>query len=781
MIIPIIITLYYHCHTHYQTYVAQSLLLFQFIRSRDSTGRKHRGLFFLSMSKLRLEYFANFKKTLKMMLDPSSLSGTLQKKHFSKYPIHHSPNKDVVSANKAITSSCKTGDLNHARQLFDSMPGRTVVSWNTMITGYSKWNMIPEALSLISLMHNSNVKPNETTFSISLSVCGRVQSLNNGKQVHGLVLKSRHERFKLVGSAMLYVYANCCQIGDAWKVFDELSKENELLWSLMLVGYVECNLMREASKVFDEMPRRGVVEWTTLISGYVKSEDGCKKALELFKMMRQTCEDLPNEFTLDSLVRGCSTLGDLLVGRSIHGLIVKSGFEHECSISGALICLYSRCESVDDALLVYDNMPDPSLDNANNLIGGLLNSGKVKEAKSIFINMSKKNPVSYNIMIKGYAMCGRFEDSKKLFMQMPVKILSSLNTMISAYAKNGEIDKALGLFEEAKDEKSPVTWNSMISGYIQNSHHQNALKLYITMHRSSVSQTRSTFSILFHACACLGSLQYGQQLHAHLSKTPFISNVYVGTSLIDMYSKCGSISDANTAFKCIVSPNVAAWTALINGHAHHGSGRNTISRFSLMLEYGITPNAATFVAVLSACARSGLVSMGMKYFRQMKECYNITPTLEHLTCVVDLLGRSGLLHEAEELIENTKIKIDEILLISLLHSSWFLMDMGLGERVVKKMFALDNPSGRVSSACVIMSNIYSGFGKWGKKMKVRDVLRELGGKKDPGCSWIDVDNRTHVFCVDYRKHSDSDVIYATLESLNVNGYYSNEFGFFSLP
>ncbi|KAK6117709.1 hypothetical protein DH2020_048561 [Rehmannia glutinosa] len=561
----------------------------------------------------------------------------------------------------------------------------------------------------------------------------------------------------------MYVYGNCCQIGDARKVFDELRKENELLWSLMLVGYVECNLMTEALNVFDKMPRRGVVEWTTLISGYVKNEDGCKKALDMFKMMREDCEDAPNEFTLDCLVRGCGTLGDLWNGRTVHGLIVKFGFENEYSIGGALICLYCDCESIDDARMVYDTMSDRRVNDSNELIGGLVNLGKIEEAELIFSNMTETNPVSCNLMIKGYAMCGRVEDSKRLFMQMPVKILSSLNTMISVYSRNGEIDKALELFEKAKGEGSPITWNSMISGYIQNDHHENALKLYRTMRRSSISQTRSTFSVLFHACACLGSLQQGQLLHAHLAKTPFSSNVYVVTSLIDI---------------CLSCPNVAAWTALINGHAHHGLGSNAISFFNLMVQKGITPNAATFVAVLSACARAGLVDRGMRYFRLMKERYGITPTLEHITCVVDLLGRSGLLREAEELIKTMQIEADEILLISLLHASSFWMEMEVGERVAAKMHALDPNS---SSACVIMSNMYSRSGKWGQKMKVREILRELGGKKDPGCSWVDVNNRNHVFSVDYRRHPNCDMIYASLESLKVNAQHStNEFDFVSL-
>ncbi|KAG6422553.1 hypothetical protein SASPL_119130 [Salvia splendens] len=139
----------------------------------------------------------------------------------------------VVHTNKAITVSCQNRDLDHARQLFDEMPQRTVVSWNTMITGYSKWNITTNALGLVSLMHFSDVKLNETTFSVSLS---------------------------LVGSGLMYLYANSRRISDAQKLFDELHEENDLLWSLMLVGYVECDSMAEAEAIFHQMPRHGVVE-----------------------------------------------------------------------------------------------------------------------------------------------------------------------------------------------------------------------------------------------------------------------------------------------------------------------------------------------------------------------------------------------------------------------------------------------------------------------------------------------------------------------------------------
>lgn len=417
-----------------------------------------------------------------------------------------------------------------------------------------------------------------------------------------------------------------------------------------------------------------------------------------------------------------------------------------------------------DAKNICDSTSSPSVTESNELIRGFLKLGKIKEAELVFSNMAEKDFISYNLMIKGYARCGRVGESEMLFMQMPIKVLSSQNTMISVYARNGEVDKALELFEKARLEGSPITWNAMISGYIHNDEHENALELYLTMSRSSISPTASTFTVLLYACACLGSLQQGQLLHAHLAKTPFSSYVCAGTTLVDMYSKCGSIEDASSAFRCISSPGTAGWTALINGHAHHGLGSDAVTLFNLMLEKGVAPNTTTFVAVLSACARGGILREGMRFFRSMKEQYGIAPTKEHLTCVVELLGRSGLLNEADELINTMPIETDKVLLTTLLHASLHWMDMDLAERVARRMLDLDP---NTPAAYVIMSNLYSRSGKWGHKLKVRDALKEQGFKKDPGCSWIEVNNRSHVFQVNSRYHPNPD-IYATLESLKLN-------------
>lgn len=640
-----------------------------------------------------------------------------------------------------------------------------------MISAYTKWGRTEEALGVVSTMHRSGTKLNETTFSTLLSSCSRGRSRNHGKQTHCLVLKSGFEDFELVGSSLLNCYASCLEIDDARRVFDVLHMRNPLLWSLMLVGYVQCNLMEDALGVFRRMPAQDVVSWTALISGFSRSEGGCVKALEFFCLMRTSGEAEPNEFTLDSVVRACGRLAVLREGKMIHGSLIRYGFESDPSIGGALIELYCNCNVVQDAKRVYDGLVEPCLSTSNILIEGLIAMGRIEEAESVFSGMVELNTVSYNLMMKGYGQSSRVEDSRSLFGKMPHKTLVSSNTMISVYCRNGEFDEAWKLFEDTKGEKDTVTWNCMISGYVQNQHPEEALKLYMHMHRLEVECSRSTFSTLFRACSGMGALQQGKSLHAHVIKTPFASNVYVGTSLVDMYAKCGNLTDAQASFNCIPSPNVAAWTALINGYAHHGLGIQVIPLFERMLEQGVEPNVITFVGLITACGRAGLVKEGMQFFHLMEK-YSLVPTQEHYACVVDLLGRSGYLQEAEAFINSMPIEADSVVWGALLSACWFFMDMEVGERVAERMFGLDS---KLMSTYVIMSNIYAGVGRWEEVLKVRKKLRGLEVKKDPGCSWIELKNNVHVFRVEDRSHPHCNEIYEVLQELMANACCSFEF------
>uniref|UniRef100_A0A7N0RBR1 Pentatricopeptide repeat-containing protein n=1 Tax=Kalanchoe fedtschenkoi TaxID=63787 RepID=A0A7N0RBR1_KALFE len=673
-----------------------------------------------------------------------------------------SPNPNVISTNILISGCFRRGEVDVARHMFGEMPEPSVVSWNSMLSGYSKWARFEEALLLLSDMHHAHVKLNDATFTSAFSICSKLKAHHAGCQLHSLLLRSGFLSFELVGSALLYFYSSCFRLRDARRVFAELCKQNELVWGLMLVGFVQSDNMKEAMDMFMNMRIRDVRTWTTMISGYSsRGGDGCRRALELFRLMRID-EVKPNEYTLDSIIRTCERLELLNNGRGVHGLTVKAGFEYDDSVASALIELYFYFLAINDARKIYENTAAPDMRVSNSFIEGLVSVGMIDDAELVFKRLSRKNAISYNIMIKGYAMIGRTEDSKLMFEHMPYRNLISSNTMITIYSRNGDLCQALKLFDETKNKRDPVTWSSMISSYIYCGQYEEAYRLFITMLRLPITATRSIFSSLFHACSCVGSLRQGQLFHACLIKTLFESDIYVGTSLIDMYSKGGDIVDAQTSFNSILSPNVAAYSALINGFANNDNGSEALILFESMLQRGVNPNAITFVGVLSACCHEGLVNDGMRFFTSMESHYEITPTLEHYACVVDLLGRSGRLQEAEGLINNMPIEADGVVWGALLGACWYWMDLEVGERVASKMLNLNLLP---VSAFVIMSNIYARSGSWDRKLRVINILRSLGLEKDPGCSWIELNNQFHVFSIEDKVNRVSGELYALLEQI----------------
>ena len=178
----------------------------------------------------------------------------------------------------------------------------------------------------------ARVTLDEVSFPAVLSASARYGSLLLVKNVHYLLLKSGYERFGLARSALLYFCLHCCGTKEAEVVFEELRDGNQVLWSLMLAGYVQRDMIDDAMDVFEKMHARDVVAWTTLISGYAKGEDGCEKPLDLFGCMRRSSEVLPNEFTLDCVVRVCARLGILCAGKVVHRLCIKGGFDFDNSI-----------------------------------------------------------------------------------------------------------------------------------------------------------------------------------------------------------------------------------------------------------------------------------------------------------------------------------------------------------------------------------------------------------------------------------------------------------------
>ena len=246
------------------------------------------------------------------------------------------------------------------------------------------------------------------------------------------------------------------------------------------------------------------------------------------------------------------------------------------------------------------------------------------------------------------------------------------------YAAYGQFDSAYKVFE-LMPEKDIVAWNSVINGFALNGKPNEVLTLYKRMGSEGVEPDGFTMVSLLSACADLATLALGRRAHVYMVKVGLNKNLHANNALLDLYAKCGTISEARNIFDEIgIERNVVSWTSLIVGLAVNGFGEEALEHFKDMEREGLVPSEITFVGVLYACSHCGIVNEGFEYFMRMKEQYDIVPRIEHYGCMVDLLGRAGMLKEAYDYIQEMPLQPNAVVWRTLLGACTIHGHLGLG-------------------------------------------------------------------------------------------------------
>lgn len=361
-----------------------------------------------------------------------------------------------------------------------------------------------------------------------------------------------------------------------------------------------------------------------------------------------------------------------------------------------------------------------------------------------------------------YARSGDVVSARRLFDTMPVRSLVSLTAMITGYAKSGDVDEARVLFNEM-DDRDVVCWNVMIDGYTQHGRPNEALVLFRQMLSTKAKPNEVTMLAILSACGQLGALESARWVHSFLENNGIRINVHVGTALVDMYSKCGSLEDARMVFDGMKFRDIVAWNSMIAGYAMHGFSREALGLFDDMRRTGLEPTDITFIGILNACAHAGLVSEGWDFFQLMKDEFGIEPKVEHYGCMVNLLGRAGHLEDAYQLVKDMKIDRDPVVWGTLLAACRLHGNLGLAEEIAR--FLVEHNLAN-SGTFVLLSNIYAATGNWDEATRVRSLMKESGVQKEPGCSSIEVNNKVHEFLAGDMEHPRSKEIYMMLEEMS---------------
>ncbi|XP_062081782.1 pentatricopeptide repeat-containing protein At1g56690, mitochondrial-like [Humulus lupulus] len=566
-----------------------------------------------------------------------------------------------------------------------------------------------------------------SSFNSLISRYARLGQIHNARKV----FDEMPERNIVSWNSIVAGYFQNNQPGDARKLFDKMPERNLISWNALVSGYIKNGMLSEARKVFDSMPERNVVSWTTMVRGYVQ-EGMISEAESLFWQMPEK-----------NVVSWTVMLGGLIQARRIddaHRLFNEMP-EKDMVARTNMIGGYCQEGRLIEARMIFDDMPCRNVVSWTTMISGYVQNQRVDVARKLFEVMPEKNEVSWTAMLMGYTQCRRIQEASELFKVMPIKSVIACNAMILAFGQNGEVDKARRVFDQTI-EKNEVTWNGMIKVYERNGLELQALDLFASMQRHRVKLNFPSLITVLSVCANLASLDHGRQVHSQLLRSHFDHDVYVASVLITMYVKCGNLEKAKLVFDRFGEKDVVMWNSIITGYAQHGLGEEALQIFNAMCSLGLEPNDITFIGVLSACSYTGKVEEGLEIFETMKSKYLVEPRTEHYACMVDLLGRAGQVNEAMNLIKKMPVEADAIVWGSLLGACKTHMKMDLAEVAAKKLLQLEPTS---SGPYILLSHMYATKGRWSDVEELRSGMRARSVSKSPGCSWIEVDKKVHMF------------------------------------
>ncbi|XP_061367606.1 pentatricopeptide repeat-containing protein At1g18485 [Gastrolobium bilobum] len=628
---------------------------------------------------------------------------------------------DAFVGNALIAMYGKCGFVESAFKVFESMPKRNLVSWNSMMRGYSENGLFEESYDLFKGLLNGEeaLVPDVATMVTMLPVCAAQGEVKMGMVLHGLALKLGLNEELMVNNSLLDMYSKCGYIGEAQVLFDMNGDKN-------------------------------VVSWNSMIGGYSKAGDFCG-TFELLRKMQMEEKLRVNEVTLLNVLPACLEELHLLRLKELHGYCFRRGFQNDELVGNAFVAAYAKCGSLVYAERVFHGMKARTVSSWNALIGAHAQNDFPRKALDLYLLMTDSGlePDLFTIgsLLLACARLRFLHYGKEIHGFMLRNGLELDNfigiSLLSLYIHCNKMLPAK-LFFDKMENRSLVCWNTMITGFSQNELPCEALDTFRQMLSSGIQPHQIAIMGVLGACSQVSALRLGKEVHSFALKAHLTEDSFVTCSLIDMYAKCGCMEQSQNIFDRINAKDEASWNVIIAGYGIHGHGLKATELFESMQSSGCRPDSFTFIGLLMACNHAGLVTEGIKYLGQMQSLYGIKPKLEHYACVVDMLGRAGQLNEALKLVNEMPDEPDSGIWSSLLSSCRNYGDLDIGEEASKKLLELGP---KKAENYVLLSNLYAGLGKWDEVRQVRQKMKEIGLLKDAGCSWIEIGGKVYRFLV----------------------------------
>ncbi|CDP12017.1 unnamed protein product [Coffea canephora] len=544
----------------------------------------------------------------------------------------------------------KCGDMEFAEKAFFLLEKKDNLAWNSILSLYSRKGLLKNVVERFSSMRKSGkAPPNQFTYAIVLSVCARLMHVDLGKQVHCSIVKTGYEFDSFCGGALVDMFSKTGNLDDARRIFDDLIEPDTVSWTAMISGYVHAGFPEEALELFEEMrssgqvpdqvafgtvinacvrlgrlddawrlfsdmPNKNVVTWNVMISGHCKvgyEMDAVKFFLDMIKAGIK-----PTRSTLGSVLSAIAGVASLELGVQVHAKAMKQGLDANVYVGSSLINMYAKCKRMEAAKQVFNGVSEKNDVIWNALLGGYAQNGHACEVVELFTSMTiagfQHDEFTYTSILSACSSLENVEMGCQLHSAL-IKRKYALNlfvgnALVDMYAKCGALKDARKQFE-LMTTRDNVSWNAIIVGYVQEEEEGEAFDMFHAMKLGGIAPDEVSLASILSACANVQALDKGKQVHCLLIKYGLETSLYTGSSLIDMYSKCGVIGAATEVFSCMPERSVVSTNALIAGYALSNIDCAG-SIFKYMLAEGLKPSEVTFASLLDACSDPSKMCLG---------------------------------------------------------------------------------------------------------------------------------------------------------------------------
>ncbi|KAL8208831.1 hypothetical protein R6Q57_008243 [Mikania cordata] len=625
-------------------------------------------------------------------------------------------NNHVIVMNIMISMYSKMGRLDLAQQVFDDLVHKDIVSWNSLITCYAQKQNWPKVFKLFSCLRRvENLVPNSVTF---LALLSSVIHAGNGMSIHGQLIKVGLYSDVQLGTAVFNMYAKCERLDYAEIVFEQ------------------------------DLTSKTLVSWNALIAAY-KQKGYDQEAADVYEQMLLELDMKPDSFSFANVLPVYASLGDIQRVKSIHSMIIKSGLdvENDVVLSTAMLDAYGKCSDVKTAKILFYCTRYPNTATWNALLAVYILNDQIESGMNLFHCMvCSKVSIDSITIITFFQLCGQMGSLKHADMLHGFSFLKGFsshlivgNALIDMYMRCG-YTKGAEHFFYSMSIKNIVTWNTMIYGYMEVGCSSTGLRLFQQMQSDTSGKLDSITIISLLQGSLMASLSYLELFHACILKYGLASDIQVMNSLINSFAKIGNLEMARKLFmQTDFQRDQSSWNIMIAGYGMNGQGRESTKLFSQMVVNGYAPDAITFTSLLSSCSHCGLIEDGCKFFGLMITKFKIQPSLEHWTCIIDMLGRANSLEDAHDMIKTGIYQnssgcapLESVAVWgALLSACRFNMNMEVGEAVGKKLSNMESGNFKYHS---LLSNLYSSNQKWDEATETRKAFGNGKVIKKPGIS-----------------------------------------------